>query len=236
MSTKKLISYIRVSTRKQGDSGLGMEAQKAAVEAYAKATGAEIISTFTEIESGKRSDRPELAKALANARRSRATLCIAKLDRLARNIHFVSGLMESGVDFVAVDNPAANKLTVHLLACIAENEAEQISARTVAALKAAKARGTPLGSARPGHWDGRESKRQAGLVKAQAESRRVRREKTIAGVADLLPLMQERRAAGMGFAKVAAALNDAGHRTTRGNNWTPIGVKLAMERAGKQLK
>jgi DNA invertase Pin-like site-specific DNA recombinase len=152
--------------RPRPHSGLGLEAQKAAVEAYAQATDADIISTFTEIESGKRSDRPELAKALANARRSRAVLCIAKLDRLARNVHFVSGLMESKVDFVCCDNPAANKLTIHLLACIAENEAEQISARTVAALKAVKARGTPLGSARPGHWDGKEPQRLAGLRKA----------------------------------------------------------------------
>src|SRR4051794_34652933 len=111
MNTKRAVAYYRVSTREQGESGLGLEGQVASVEAYARGRGAAIIKAYREVESGKRADRPELAKALAHAKRSHATLVIAKLDRLARNVHFLSGLMESGVDFIACDNPHANRLT-----------------------------------------------------------------------------------------------------------------------------
>src|SRR6478672_8252942 len=150
-----IIGYLRVSTKGQGESGLGIEAQRAAVEAHAKSQGATVAAWYTEVESGKRSDRPELGKALAHARRSKATLVVAKLDRLARNVAFLSALMESKVAFLACDNPYANDLTLHILAAVAEAEVKAISARTKAALAAAKARGTKLGSARSGHWDGR---------------------------------------------------------------------------------
>ena len=145
----KIIAYYRVSTKQQGESGLGLEGQVAAVAAYARGQGAEVLKTYREVESGKRADRPELAKALAHARRSRATLVIAKLDRLARNVHFLSGLMESNVDFIACDNPHANRLTIHILAAVAEDEAKRISERTRAALAASKARGGRLGAAGP---------------------------------------------------------------------------------------
>jgi DNA invertase Pin-like site-specific DNA recombinase len=227
----KLIAYYRVSTEKQGQSGLGLESQRATVQDFARATGQTIAASFTEIESGKRADRPELAKAIAHARRSKATLVIAKLDRLARNVAFVSALMESGVEFVAVDNPNANRLTIHILAAVAEDEARRISERTKAALGAAKARGQLLGSARPGHWDGREDVRNAALVKAREQARIARRAQAMAAVADLLPEIQNRRAAGESLAKIAEALNAAGHRTTRGNDWTPMGVKLVLDRA-----
>ncbi len=114
------IAYLRVSTQKQGDSGLGLEAQESAIARYA-ANGT-VLATFREVESGKRSDRPELRKALDMAKRTGATLVIAKLDRLARNVHFISGLMDSGVEFVACDNPTANRLTLHILAAMAEHE------------------------------------------------------------------------------------------------------------------
>ena len=146
----KIIAYYRVSTKQQGESGLGLEGQVATVAAYARGQGAEVLKTYREVESGKRADRPELAKALAHARRSRATLVIAKLDRLARNVHFLSGLMESNVDFIACDNPHANKLTIHILAAVAEDEAQRISARTKAALAAYRARGGLLGGAAGG--------------------------------------------------------------------------------------
>jgi hypothetical protein len=123
-----LIAYFRVSTDRQGRSGLGLEAQRAAVLNHLTAVGGQLRGEFTEIESGKRNDRPQLAPAIASAKK--ATLIIAKLDRLARNVHFISGLMESGVDFVAADNPHANRLMVHLLAAFAEHEREQISKRT----------------------------------------------------------------------------------------------------------
>src|SRR6516165_11913299 len=136
-----LVGYLRVSTKGQGESGLGLEAQQAAIERYARQHGAKIAALYTEVESGKLADRPELAKALAHARRSKSTLVVAKLDRLARNVAFLSALMQSRADFVCCDNPHANKLTIHILAAVAEDEAERISARTKAALQAAKARG-----------------------------------------------------------------------------------------------
>jgi DNA invertase Pin-like site-specific DNA recombinase len=163
--------------------------------------------------------------------RSKSTLVIAKLDRLARNVAFVSALMEAGVDFVAVDNATANKLTIHILAAVAEDEARRISERTKAALGAAKARGQLLGSARPDHWKGRENERLAGLVKAREQANIVNRAKALAGVADLLPDMQKRRQAGETLANIANALNAEGQRTTRGAEWSAMQVKRAIDRA-----
>ena len=144
---KSIVGYVRVSTAGQGASGLGLEAQQAAIDGYAAQHGASVARLYVEVESGRKVDRAELAKALAHAKRSRATLVVAKLDRLGRNVAFLSALMEAKVDFVAVDNPAANKLTLHILAAVAEAEAEAISARTKAALQAYKARGGKLGGA-----------------------------------------------------------------------------------------
>src|SRR5437763_379926 len=118
----KIISYIRVSTNKQEESGLGLKAQLEAVQSFATLMGGQILREYREVESGKNSARPQLAKALADCRRTKATLVIAKLDRLSRNVHFLSGLMESGVDFKACDNPFAEPLTIHILAAVAEDE------------------------------------------------------------------------------------------------------------------
>ena len=142
----RYIAYYRVSTARQGRSGLGLEAQKQAVQAHLN--GQKPISEFVEVESGRRNDRPKLAEALAACRVHKATLIIAKLDRLARNVAFVSSLMEAGVEFQACDFPQANRLTIHILAAVAEHEARMISERTRAALAAAKARGTVLGGFR----------------------------------------------------------------------------------------
>jgi DNA invertase Pin-like site-specific DNA recombinase len=120
-----LIPYYRVSTRKQEKSGLGLEGQKAAVTEFVDRQCARVLATYTETETGKRADRPELAKAIAHAKRARATLVVAKLDRLARNVAFTAALMESGVDFLACDNPHANRLTIHILAAVAEEEARR---------------------------------------------------------------------------------------------------------------
>ncbi len=141
---KKIIANSRVSTKQQGESGLGLEGQTAAVEAYARGRGAAVVRAYREVESGQRADRRGLLKALADARRSRATLVIAKLGRLSPDVAFPADLLlEGGADFVACDNPHANRLTVHILAAVAvaEDEAKRISERTRAALAAYKAGG-----------------------------------------------------------------------------------------------
>src|SRR5450631_3052522 len=123
--TKKpaaFVAYLRVSTARQGESGLGLDAQRAAVEAFARQHGGAIVASHVEVESGKRSDRPELAKAMEAARKGKATLLIAKLDRLARNVAFIAGLMDAGVEFVAVDQPFASRRTLHVLAAVADDE------------------------------------------------------------------------------------------------------------------
>lgn len=148
MPAARLIAYYRVSTARQGRSGLGLDAQHEAIRSHLDGSSDELLAEYTEIESGRRSDRPELAKALAACRLHRAKLVIAKLDRLSRNVAFVSNLMESGVDFIACDMPSANGLTIHMLAAVAENEAKAISERTRVALAAAKRRGTRLGGFR----------------------------------------------------------------------------------------
>jgi DNA invertase Pin-like site-specific DNA recombinase len=227
----KIIAYHRVSTKQQGASGLGLDAQREAVKQYVESVGARIDAAYTEVESGKIADRPELAKAIAHARRSKAKLVIAKLDRLARNVAFVSALMESGVDFLACDNPHANRLTIHILAAVAEDEARRISERTKAALQAAKARGQLLGSSRPGHWSGRELARLTALAKGRKTSGIVRRQQSLDAVADLLPEMQQRRESGESFAAIASALNAAGQRTARGSEWQGVQVKRALDRA-----
>ena len=186
--TGKFISYLRVSTQRQGKSGLGMEAQREAVAGYLNGGKWTLIQEVVEVESGKRSDRPELARALSLCRLHRATLLVAKLDRLARNVAFISALMEAGVKFVAVDLPAANELTVHIMAAMAEYEAKAISARTRVALAAAKARGTQLGGLR---WD---------LAKVAAKGRKValrtRQENAAKYRADVLPVYPREATAG----------------------------------------
>src|SRR6516165_10069055 len=142
----KFVAYFRVSTDRQGKSGLGLEAQRETVMNYLNGGRWTLVGEFTEVESGKRADRPELEKALAACKKQKAKLVIAKLDRLSRNLAFIATLMESGVEFVAVDNPHANKLTIHILAAVYQHEREMISERTKAALAAAKKRGQRLGN------------------------------------------------------------------------------------------
>jgi DNA invertase Pin-like site-specific DNA recombinase len=141
------VCYFRVSTTRQGESGLGLDAQRESVTRYIGQHGGIVAAEFTEVESGKRSsNRPELLRAVELCRRSRATLIIAKLDRLARNVHFISGLMESNVNFVAVDQPTKDRFMLHLQAAFAEEEARRISQRTKEALAAAKRRGVVIGA------------------------------------------------------------------------------------------
>src|SRR6202047_1789417 len=141
----RYVAYYRVSTDRQGRSGLGLDAQQKAVQDYLNGGDWSLVAELTEVETGKRSDRPELAKALALCRKHKGKLVIAKLDRLSRNLAFIATMMDSGVEFVAVDNPHANKLTLHILAAVAQHEREMIAERTKAALQAAKQRGRVLG-------------------------------------------------------------------------------------------
>ena len=225
------VTYYRVSTRQQGENGLGMDAQRSAVEAFLTSQVAPgLTGEYREVETGKRGDRPELQKALAHCRRSKATLVVAKLDRLARNVAFTSTLMDSEVDFVCCDNPTANRLTIHILAAVAEHEAEAISQRTKAALAAAKARGVKLGSHRPGHWEGRKEQRLKGLKKARGRAAEVNRQKAAEAYVDLVPLIQALRAEGHSYQKIANHLNSIGHTTRRGRPWNPAQVRLVLLR------
>ena len=218
------ISYYRVSTKKQGASGLGLEAQEQAVGSYLKGIDGKLLASYTEVESGKKSDRPELLKALAHCRRSKATLIISRLDRLSRNVAFLSQLMESKVDFLAVDNPTATRLTLHILASIAEHEAKAISERTKAALKAAKARGVKLGSHREGHWEGREHLRMRGLAAATKAAAEVNKKERLSVYSDIIPLVKQLREQGVTLEEIACKLNELGHSTRKGRPWGHVQV------------
>lgn len=217
--TKKptaFVAYLRVSTVRQGESGLGLEAQRAAVEAFARQHGATIVASFVEVETGKRSDRPELAKALCAARKAKATLLIAKLDRLARNVAFIANLMDADVEFLACDQPFASRLTLHILAAVAEDEARRISERTKAALQAAKARGTRLGSpiARKTVAKARAA-RSAYAKKANATTLAVIRDVKGSGIDTL--------------AGIARALQARGVKTPGGRTqWQPVQVSRLL--------
>lgn len=201
-SAKRYVAYFRVSTDRQGRSGLGLSAQREAVERFIAVEDGDLIETFTEVESGKRKNRPELSAAISLCRRRKATLVIAKLDRLARNVHFVSGLMESGVDFVATDNPHANRLMVHMLAAFAEHEREMISARTKSALAAAKARGIRLGVT--GKDRARENKATADAFARE--------------MAPVLTDLVKQHGTDR-YERLAQALNEAGLQTANGKKW-----------------
>ena len=219
----RFVAYYRVSTDKQGRSGLGLEAQRAAVEAHVAAGRGTVAAEFIEVESGRKKVRPQLAAAFAAARAHRATLIIAKLDRLARNVHFVAGLMESGVEFVATDMPTVNRITVHILAAVAEEEARMISARTKAALAAAKARGVALGN----------PNLRAGSPDQARAANAVRSRRSRGRMADVLPYIEQAKRAGAStLQELAAALGARGVPTPSGHGtrWHPAQVGRVMGR------
>jgi DNA invertase Pin-like site-specific DNA recombinase len=220
MANGLYVGYYRVSTKAQGASGLGLEAQQTAVRSYLNGGDWDLVGEFTDVESGTRkgNNRPELAKALAVCKRLKATLVIAKLDRLARNVAFVSRLMESGVDFVAVDIPHANKLTIHILAAVAEAEAEATSIRTKAALAAAKARGVVLG--KPDNM----------THQAQCAGAAVRRDQAVESYVKLVGIIASLRGKGFSFAKIATHLNDLGEVTSGGAPFQAMTVKRILDR------
>lgn len=220
--SRPCVAYYRVSTLRQGQSGLGLEAQRWAVAQFITGGGWTLVSEFTEIESGRRRDRPQLQAAITTCRLHRATLIVAKLDRLARNAHFLLGLKESGIEFIAVDMPSANRLTVSIMAMVAEEEAQAISARTKAALAAARTRGVKLG--KPNNLTCEA--RMLGSAAGNAElSRRAK-----ARALDVLPTIQALRGQGIvTLAGLATALTQQGIPTPRGRVWRPVQVKRVLD-------
>lgn len=217
--TGKFVAYYRVSTDKQGQSGLGLDAQR---EAVARHIGqAELVAEFTEVESGRKNDREQLAHALSLAKRTKATLVIAKLDRLARNVHFISGLLESSVPFVCADMPEADRTFLQMMAVFAEWEARKISERTKAALAQVKAQGRQLGCPTP------EVGSALGIAKIQAKADRYAER--------VGPLVQDivRKSGACTLRDIAAALTARGVETPRGNiNWNPSQVSNLLKRIG----
>jgi len=228
---QKFIAYYRVSTKRQGKSGLGLEAQREAVQRHIAACGGKLIAEYTEVESGKLKDRPQLAAALSHARGKGATLVIAKLDRLARNVAFVSALMESGCDFICCDNPTANRLTVHILAAVAEAEAKAISDRTTAALAAARRRGVKLGTARPGHRINHALGTRRGQAKAVAAASAKRSQAASDAYGHLLGDVRAWRDAGESLATIAERLNAAGELMASGGEFHAVAVHRLLQRA-----
>jgi DNA invertase Pin-like site-specific DNA recombinase len=223
MASKRLIGYVRVSTAKQGHSGLGIEAQKEALERFAATEGFQILRVFVEVETGKGSDaldrRPQLAAALSEARRQRCYVGVAKLDRLSRDVHFISGLMVHRVPFVVAELGAdVDPFILHLFAALAQKERAMISSRTKAALAAAKARGVTLGS--PELAKARKS--AVASIKALADQH----------ASNVLPVIREiRRAGASSLHQVAEALNARGIATPRGGQWYASSVRNVLERA-----
>jgi DNA invertase Pin-like site-specific DNA recombinase len=241
MAQGKFVAYYRVSTDKQGKSGLGLEAQREAVQSYLNGGDWSLVAEVVEVESGKRNDRPKLKEALRLCRLHGATLIIAKLDRLARNVAFISNLMESGVEFTAVDFPQANRLTVHILAAVAEHEAEAISKRTKDALASKRAfyakltdeekaellaggkaiqlggdRGNLAAVAKQGSTLGVQA------IKAKADNR----------AADVAEVIADLKASGaVSLRQIAAGLNERGIPTARGGQWSAVQVQRVMDRA-----
>jgi DNA invertase Pin-like site-specific DNA recombinase len=254
----KLVAYRRVSTARQGQSGLGLEAQDAAIRAYRDTYGCSIVGQYTEIETGKRDEmvnRPELLKALAHAKRTKAVLVIAKLDRLARSVYVTAELHKTGVEFVACDNPHANRMTIQILAVMAEHEARAISQRTKDALKAYKdgkrvsARikmlypdGVPpevieatagkLGASLPQCRNLTQEGRERAVKNAAAVHRLRARE----AYTDLIPDMVSWYQAGMTLQAITDRLNADGHTTRRQKTWNHAQVARVLKRAGIALR
>jgi DNA invertase Pin-like site-specific DNA recombinase len=208
----KFISYLRVSTQRQGHSGLGIEAQRTAVQQYLNQVEGELADEYIEVESGSRKERPILVQSIAQCRRDKCTLLIAKLDRLGRNVAFVSSLMESGVEFVAVDAPYANRLMIHILAAFAEHERMLISERTKAALAAAKNRGVQLGvhGAVLASCHKREAHEFAETLRSDVNFARANGANTLA--------------------ELSVALNSVGRTTREGRPWRPSTTSRLVRR------
>lgn len=226
-ATGKWVAYYRVSTDKQGKSGLGLEAQRSAVAAFLNGGDWQMVREFTEVESGKRADRPQLQAALAACRMYGAKLVIAKLDRLSRNASFLLNLQEAGVEFVCADMPSANKLTIGVMALVAEEERRAISARTKAALQAAKVRGVKLG----GHRTDAKGKPVTLSRENIAKGREAIARRADAKATDIAPAIRELRESGAtSLRDIASGLNNIGIPTPRGGQWQATQVARILSR------
>lgn len=214
MTEQRFVTYYRVSTDKQGRSGLGLEAQRNAVTQFLTTRYASVLAEFLEVESGGKDDRPKLREALEACRRGKATLLIAKLDRLARSVAFVAGLMDGETDFVAVDMPHASRFVLHIMAAVAEHERQIIGERTKAALAAAKARGVRLGT--------------NGM--ALAERHRAEAVEYAGTIKNAV--MNVMQAGASTSRQVAEGLNKAGVFSRRGRQWHPASVSRVLDRLG----
>lgn len=218
-----LVSYVRVSTSQQGKSGLGIEAQREALARFAEAEGFEAVSEYVEVETGKGADaldrRPQLAAALAEARRRKCPVAVAKLDRLSRDVHFISGLMSHRVPFLVAElGRDVDPFMIHIYAALAEKERRLISQRTTAALKAAKARGVRLGNPQIA------KAQAAGAARVKIEADRF--------AANVLPLIREAKRAGASSLRaIADVLNARGVRTARGGKWAATQIRDILHRA-----
>jgi DNA invertase Pin-like site-specific DNA recombinase len=223
MATRAMVGYIRVSTSQQGRSGLGIEAQREALARFAQAEGFDIVREFVEIETGKGADaldrRPQLSAALAQARKLKCSVGVAKLDRLSRDVHFISGLMAHRVPFLVAElGPDVDPFVLHLFAALAEKERSMISARTRSALEAAKARGVILGGPKL------HEARAKGVASVKAEADR--------HAANVVPIIREaQRAGARTLREIAEALNARGVLTARGGRWYATSVKNILDRS-----
>lgn len=223
MAQGKHVAYYRVSTAKQGRSGLGLDAQRKAVNDYLNGGAWEVAGEFVEVESGKLDSRPQLDAALSMCELTGATLVVAKLDRLSRNVAFLAALQDSGARFVAADMPEANELTIHIMAAVAQAERKAISRRTKEALAAAKARGVRLGGDRGNYADLRKGPAVSAAVRSKASDARalkVRRQ---------IEALQAQGATTL--REIANRLNDAGITTPRGARWGASQVKRVLDRS-----
>lgn len=226
--SKNFVTYYRVSTDKQGRSGLGLEAQEKTVMDFINGNGNKIVGTYTEIESGKKDDRPELIKAIRDCKLKGARLIVSKLDRLSRDLHFITELQRSGVQFTIAEMPEATELTIHIYAAMAQHERKEIGRRTKSALKAAKARGVKLGNPClqkgeriPGSGD-TSNANQARISKAEQFA------------LDIAQVIKEEITPGQSLREIADDLNNAGYKTARGKEWQATSVKRILDRADKR--
>ena len=230
----RYVAYYRVSRKVQGESGLGLEAQRRAVATYLKGGDGELVGEFEEVESGKRADRPALNAAMERCALTGSTLLIAKLDRLSRNLHFLTGLQERKIPFICCDQPNANEFTVHIYAAAAQQEAKAISDRTKAALASVRARldaGEPYVSRRSGRIVTRLGSPK-GLTISRPDlgtAALIKRADAFAG--KVSPLVQQLAGEGLSLAAIAARLNGMHVQTARGSAWSPMTVKRVRDRA-----